>query len=45
MNSSGIITGSKETYILSIYTEGLSSLAEEQAIAQHIGRTVASLLH
>jgi beta-lactamase class A len=45
MNSSGIVMGSKETYILSIYTEGLSSLAEEQAIAQHIGRTVASLLH
>jgi beta-lactamase class A len=45
MNSSGIVMGSKETYILTIYTEGLSSLAEEQAIAQHIGRTVASLLH
>jgi beta-lactamase class A len=45
MNSSGIVMRNKETYILTIYTEGLSSLAEEQAIAQHIGRTVASLLH
>ena len=45
MNSSGIVMGSKETYILTIYTQGLSSLEQEQAITQHIGRSVASLLH
>jgi beta-lactamase class A len=45
MNSSGIVMGSKGTYILTIYTQGLSSLEQEQAIAQHIGRSVASLLY
>jgi fructose-1-phosphate kinase PfkB-like protein len=44
MNSSGIVMGSQETYILTIYTQGLSSLEEEQTITQHIGHAVASLL-
>ncbi len=44
MNSSGIVMGQKETYILTIYTQGLASLADEQAIVQHVARTVASLL-
>lgn len=45
MNSSGIIMGSKETYILTIFTQGLSSLTQEQTIAQRIGRDIAALLY
>ncbi len=44
MNSSGIVTTSKETYIISVYTQEQSSLDDGQAIARHICGTVASLL-
>ena len=44
MNSSGIVMAGKETYIISVYTQEQNSLVDGQAIAQHICRSVASLL-
>jgi len=44
MNSSGIVMSKQETYIISVYTREQNSLADGQAIARHVCRTVASLL-
>jgi beta-lactamase class A len=44
MNSSGIVMGQDETYILTIYTQGLASLTDEQTIVQHVARVIASQL-
>jgi hypothetical protein len=44
MNSSGIVTLGRETYIISVYTTGQSVLDDGQAIARHVCDTVASLL-
>ncbi len=45
MNSSGIVTSGKETYILSVYTQEQSSLDDGKAIARHVCGTIASLLN
>ena len=44
MNSSGIVTVGKETYIISVYTREQNSLGDGQAITRHICGAVASLL-
>jgi hypothetical protein len=44
MNSSGIVTVSKETYIIAVYTRGQGTLEDGQSIARHVCGTVASLL-
>jgi hypothetical protein len=44
MNSSGIVTLGSETYIISVYTQEQNSLADGQAIAQHVCGAAASLL-
>lgn len=44
MNSSGIVTLGRQTYIISVYTRDQNSLPDEQAIVQHVCGTVASLL-
>ncbi|HEX9132940.1 MAG TPA: serine hydrolase [Ktedonobacteraceae bacterium] len=44
MNSSGIVTVSKETYIIAVYTRGQDTLEDGQSIARHVCGTVASLL-
>ena len=44
MNTSGIVTVGKETYILSVYTQEQASLDDGQAIARHVCSTIASLL-
>ena len=44
MNSSGIVTVGKETYIISVYTQEQNSLGDGQAIVRHICGAVASLL-
>jgi hypothetical protein len=44
MNSSGIVTVGKETYILSIYTQGQQALEGGQAITRKVCSTIASLL-
>ena len=44
MNSSGIVTLGSETYIISVYTDEQNSLADGQAIAQHVCGDAASLL-
>ncbi|HZO72189.1 MAG TPA: serine hydrolase [Ktedonobacteraceae bacterium] len=44
MNSSGIVTLGQETYIIAVYTQGLNSLDDGQAIARHVAGTVASQL-
>ena len=44
MNSSGIVTLGQETYIIAVYTQGMTSLDDEQAIARHIAGSIASLL-
>lgn len=44
MNSSGIVTTDKETYILSVYTQEQQSLDDGQAIARHVCSAVAALL-
>jgi hypothetical protein len=44
MNSSGIVTVGKETYIISVYTQEQNSLGDGQEIARHVCGTVASLL-
>ncbi|HEU0003209.1 MAG TPA: serine hydrolase [Ktedonobacteraceae bacterium] len=44
MNSSGIVTLGKETYIISVYTQEQNSLMDGQTIAQHVCGAVASLL-
>lgn len=44
MNSSGIVTLGSETYIISVYTDEQNSLADGQAIAQHVCGDVAKLL-
>lgn len=44
MNSSGIVTAGKETYIISVYTQEQKSLEDGQAIARRICGAVASLL-
>lgn len=44
MNSSGIVTLGQETYIIAVYTQGLNSLDDGQAIARHVAGAVASQL-
>ncbi len=44
MNSSGIVTLGRETYIIAAYTHEQPSLGDGQAIVRHICGTVASLL-
>ena len=44
MNSSGIVMSSKETYIISVYTQEQQSLDDGQAIAGKVCGSVASLL-
>ncbi|HEU5227546.1 MAG TPA: serine hydrolase [Ktedonobacteraceae bacterium] len=44
MNSSGIVTLGQETYITAIYTQGMTSLDDGQAIARHVAGSIASLL-
>ncbi len=44
MNSSGIVTLGKETYIISVYTANNNALEDGQAIAEHVCRVVASAL-
>ncbi len=44
MNSSGIVTLGKETYIISVYTIGNNTLQDGQAIARHVCSAVASAL-
>jgi hypothetical protein len=44
MNSSGIVTVGKETYIISVYTQQQEALEDGQAIARKVCRTIASLL-
>jgi beta-lactamase class A len=44
MNSSGIVTVGRETYIISVYTQEQRALGDGQAIARHVCSTVASLL-
>ena len=44
MNSSGIVTSGKETYIISVYTQEQNSLDDGQAISRKVCGTVASLL-
>lgn len=44
MNTSGIVTMGQETYIISVYTQDLDSLPDEQAVTEHICGNVASLL-
>jgi beta-lactamase class A len=44
VNTSGIIEAGGETYIISVYTQEQSSLADGQAIVQQVCGTVASLL-
>jgi Beta-lactamase enzyme family len=44
MNTSGIVTVGKETYIISVYTQERYSLENGQEIARHICGEVASLL-
>lgn len=44
MNSSGIVTSGKETYIISVYTTEQNSLDDGQAISRKVCGTVASLL-
>lgn len=44
MNSSGIVTLGKETYIISVYTDNNNALADGQAIAEHVCSAVASAL-
>lgn len=43
MNSSGIVILGSETYIISVYTQEQNSLADGQAIAQHVCGAIASL--
>ena len=44
VNSSGIVMLGPETYIIAIYTQGLASLGDGQAITRHVAGTVASRL-
>lgn len=44
MNSSGIVTKGKETYIISVYTTEQSSLDAGQAITRRVCGTMASIL-
>ncbi len=44
MNSSGIVTLGRETYIIAVYTHEQPSLGDGQAIARHVCGTVAALL-
>lgn len=44
MNSSGIVTLGQETYIIAVYTQGLNSLDDGQAIARHVAGAIASQL-
>ncbi|GCE10640.1 hypothetical protein KTT_04990 [Tengunoibacter tsumagoiensis] len=44
MNSSGIVTTGKTTYIISVYTQENQSLDDGQAIVRKVCSTVASLL-
>jgi hypothetical protein len=44
MNSSGIVTLGRESYIIAVYTQDQDSLDNGQAIVHHVCGTVASLL-
>ena len=44
MNSSGIVTVSNETYIISVYTQEQQGLEDGENITQTVGSAVASLL-
>src|SRR5450755_167022 len=44
MNTSGIVTAGNETYIISVYTQEQSSLADGQAIVRNVCSMVAGLL-
>ncbi len=44
MNSSGIVTSNKETYIISVYTQEQQSLDDGQEITRQVCGSVASLL-
>lgn len=44
MNTSGIVAAGNETYIISVYTQEQSSLADGQAIVRNVCSTVAGLL-
>lgn len=44
VNTSGIVMGKNETYIIAVYTQEQSSLAAGQAITQKICRAIASAL-
>ncbi len=44
MNTSGIVKVGQQTYIISVYTQGLPSLDDGHAIVQHVCGAVASLL-
>jgi beta-lactamase class A len=44
VNSSGIVTAGKKTYIVSVYTQKQVSLDDGQAIAKKVCSTIASLL-
>ncbi|HLH60850.1 MAG TPA: serine hydrolase [Ktedonobacteraceae bacterium] len=44
MNTSGIVTMGRQTYIISVYTRDQNSLDDEYTIVQHVCGAVASLL-
>jgi hypothetical protein len=44
MNTSGIVTMGRQTYIISVYTRDQNSLDDEYAIVQHVCGAVAKLL-
>ncbi len=44
MNSSGIVTLGRESYIIAVYTREQNSLGDGKAIVRHVCGTVASLL-
>ncbi len=44
MNSSGIVTTDKTTYIISVYTQNQQTLEDGQTFTQHVCLSVASLL-
>jgi hypothetical protein len=44
VNSSGIVTVGKETYIITVYTQGQQALEDEENITRKVCSMVASLL-
>jgi hypothetical protein len=44
VNSSGIVTVKQETYVVAVYTQGLTSMDSGRAILEQVCRTVAAQL-